>query len=202
MTFEIIYQDNDIIVANKPHGLLSQPDEKGSDNLLDLLKEETASEIYPVHRLDKATKGLIVYAKNKSAAASLSKQIGDNTFEKTYIAKIHGKLPEKEGTMEDLLFFDRRKNKSFAVKRERKGVKKAKLNFKVLFENESYTEAEVKLLTGRTHQIRVQFASRGCPLLGDRRYGAKDEEKNLALYSVKLSFLNKNGERMDFTLSP
>lgn len=196
---EIIFEDRDIVVAIKPPEILSQGDEKGRANAVDVLSEMTGSEIFPVHRLDKGVGGVMVFAKNAKAAAELSRQVSDRTMEKTYLALLHGEIVEESGRLEDLLFFDRDKNKSFVVKRERRGVKKALLDYECLSKGEGKSLVRVKLITGRTHQIRVQFSSRGYPLFGDRRYGARDEEKNIALLSKEISFLHpRTGERMKF----
>lgn len=196
---KIIFEDRDIIVAIKPPEILSQGDEKGRANAVDILSEMTGSEIFPVHRLDKGVGGVMVFAKNAKAAAELSKQVSDRTMEKTYLALLHGEIEEESGRLDDLLFFDRGRNKSFVVKRERRGVKKALLDYECLSKGEGKSLVRVKLITGRTHQIRVQFSSRGYPLYGDRRYGARDEEKNIALLSKEISFLHpKTGERMTF----
>ena len=171
--------------------------------MVTLLKELTKGEIYPVHRLDKDVGGVMVYAKSKKAAAELSKQAGDRTMKKTYLAFIHGSPEEKSGMLEDLLFFDKSKNKSFVVNKERRGVKKALLNYKVISEKDGNALVEVELLTGRTHQIRVQFASRKMPLFGDKRYGAKDDSKIIALWSKEISFIHPaTGARMSFQKLP
>lgn len=190
MQIEIIYQDNDIVVCVKPIGVLSQLSDKGEQNMVSLLKEQCKCEIYPLHRLDKQVGGVMVFAKNKSAAASLSKQITDRTFTKKYIAVVHGAFDEKSGIMEDLLFKDNAKNKVFVVKRERRGVKKAKLEYTVLEEKDGFSKVSVLLHTGRTHQIRVQFASRKHPLKGDSKYGARDGEKRLFLWSSEIGFVH------------
>ena len=196
---KILFEDKDIVVAVKPPEILSQRDDKGRANAVDVLSEMTKSEIFPVHRLDKGVGGVMVFAKNKRAAASLSKQVSDRTMEKFYLASVHGKIEEDKGTLEDLLFFDRSKNKSFVVKRERRGVKKAVLEYECLEKSEEKTLVRVRLLTGRTHQIRVQFSSRGYPLFGDRRYGARDDESSISLLSKKISFLHPStGEKMSF----
>lgn len=196
---EIIFEDRDIVVAIKPPEILSQGDEKGRANAVDLLKEMTGGEIFPVHRLDKGVGGVMVFAKNPKSAAELSRQVSDRTMEKTYLALLHGEIEEESGMLEDLLFFDRSKNKSFVVKRERRVVKKALLDYECVEKGEGKSLVRVKLITGRTHQIRVQFSSRGYPLFGDRRYGARDEEKEIALLSKEISFLHpRTGERMRF----
>ena len=195
---EVLFEDKNLIVAIKERGLLSEEHES-KPNMVRSLKEVTGGEIYPVHRLDKDVGGVMVYAKTKSAAASLSAQAGDRTMKKTYLAILHGKPQEESGTLEDLLFFDKGKNKSFVVKKERRGVKKALLNYRVISQKDGNALIEVELLTGRTHQIRVQFASREMPLFGDRRYGAKDESRIIALWSKEISFLHPiTKERMTF----
>lgn len=195
---EVLFEDENLIVAIKERGLLSEEHES-KPNMVRSLKEVTGEEIYPVHRLDKDVGGVMVYAKTKSAAASLSAQAGDRTMKKTYLAILHGKPQEESGMLEDLLFFDKGKNKSFVVKKERRGVKKALLNYRVISQKDGNALIEVELLTGRTHQIRVQFASRKMPLFGDRRYGAKDESRIIALWSKEISFLHPiTKERMTF----
>lgn len=181
---KILYEDKDIVFCVKPVGMSSEED------LPKALSEQLKSEIYTLHRLDTPVGGVMVYAKNKSAAARFSKKIMDNTdFSKTYLAVCEGVFDEAEGVMEDLLFKDSRKNKSFVVKKERKGVKKAYLSYHVLSTAE-YNErvcslVEVTLKTGRSHQIRVQFASRKHPLLGDGKYGSKINCP-IALFSHKI----------------
>ena len=199
---EILFEDRHIIVTVKPVGILSEEASDGK-GLVNLLKEHTKGEIYPIHRLDKGVGGVMVYAKTKESAASLSKQVQDRSFEKEYVAVAYGIMEEKEGIMEDLLFKDKGKNKTFVVKRERKGVKKAKLSYRVVSEGEHEGKAvslvSVKLYTGRSHQIRVQFASRKHPLLGDRRYGSADSVRDIALFSFKLVFYHPvTGEKLCF----
>ena len=199
----ILYEDKHIVVCRKERGLLSQQDSKGGTNMIDLLSEECKSEIYPVHRLDKDVGGVMVYAKTQKAAASLSQQVADRTFIKLYLALVHSSPEEEKGTMEDLLFFDKSKNKSFTVKKERRGVKKALLEYECIETKEEKTLVKIKLHTGRTHQIRVQFASRKIPLYGDRRYGARDEEKTIALWSYFIEFDHPSTkQRLHFELLP
>lgn len=199
---KILFEDEHIVVAVKERGLLSQ-DGKGKLSMVDKLKEQTGSEIYPVHRLDKVVGGVMVYAKTQKAASSLSLQIAERIAEKEYLAVAHGKAESSEGQMEDYLFFDRSKNKSYVVNKERKGVKKALLEYKLLQVSGEKHLYRVKLHTGRTHQIRIQFASRKIPLFGDRRYGGKDDESTIALWSFRLKFLHPNSaEQMEFELLP
>ncbi len=200
---KILFEDKDLVVCIKQRGLLSQEGKEGEKTVPLLLSEQLKSEIYPVHRLDKEVGGVMVYAKNKKSAAALSAQVSDRTMDKQYLAVIEGMPGEKEGTLEDLLFFDKNKNKSFTVKKERRGVKKALLSYKTLSEGEGLSLVRVKLHTGRTHQIRVQFASRKMPLVGDRRYGSKKESCIIALWSCCISFVHpSSGERLTFEELP
>ena len=169
----ILYDDNEIVVCIKEKGVLSQQGKPGQKTMIDILSAELGGEIYPVHRLDKEVSGVMVYARTQKAAANLSAQVSSREMEKHYIATTEKSALQPEGTMEDLLYFDKGKNKSFVVKKERKGVKKAVLEYKEIASDENTTSFRVRLLTGRTHQIRVQFASRKHPLIGDRKYGSK-----------------------------
>lgn len=195
---EFLYKDNELIVCIKERGLLSQYDEK-KPNMISTLKEALGCEVYPIHRLDKEVGGVMVYALTQKSAAALSQQVADRSLLKQYLALTHGTPDEKEGVMEDLLYFDKSKNKSFTVKKERRGVKKAILEFAVIESGEDKALVRVKLHTGRTHQIRVQFASRKMPLIGDRRYGAKDSSEFIHLWSEKIEFNHPvTGEKMSF----
>ena len=203
----VFYRDDQIIVAYKPYGALSEQDDN-KPNMLDLLKAETGCEtVIPVHRLDRTTQGLMVYAKTKEAASRLSAQIQRGEVEKTYLAVVQGEPVEPEGELCDLLYFDRRKNKSYVVRRERKGVKQARLTYEMLntteVDGEKISLLKIRLLTGRTHQIRVQFASRKLPLVGERRYGGRLACENIQLCSSQLSFAHPfTDEKMDFSFTP
>ena len=194
----ILYDDNEIIVCIKEKGILSQMGKPGQKSMIDILSEEFGCDIYPVHRLDKEVSGVMVYAKTSKAAATLSAQVSSREMEKHYIATTEKSDLDKEGTMEDLLYFDKGKNKSFVVKRERRGVKKAILQYKEISSTADLTTYSVRLLTGRTHQIRVQFASRKYPLIGDRKYGSKIEG-DIGLVSCYIAFRHpKTDEWMEF----
>ncbi len=177
---EIIYSDNQIAVCIKPVGMDSE------HRLPDALREALGGEIFPIHRLDQNVGGVMVYARTKQAAASLSKAVQEGTMIKEYVAQVHG-TPPAEGDWEDLLFKDSFKNKVFVVKRDRKGVKKARLEFRRLQAGEC-SLVWIRLHTGRSHQIRVQFSSRGYPLVGDRKYGGRDDASAPMLFSCKVSF--------------
>ena len=181
---EILYSDKNIVFCIKPVGMSSEHD------LPKALEQQLGGSIYTLHRLDNPVGGVMVYARTKEAAADISKVIADNSdFEKTYFAICEGEFSENAGVMEDLLFKDSRCNKSFVVKKERKGVKKASLSYRVLasalYRDKPCSLVAVTLHTGRSHQIRVQFASRKHPLLGDGKYGSK-VNCPIALFSAKI----------------
>lgn len=177
---ELLFSDREIVVCVKPVGLDSEAE------LPAALKEALGGDIYPIHRLDKNVGGVMVYARTRSAAAALSKAIQEGSMVKEYRAMVHGTPPE-QGDWEDLLWKDSSKNKVFVVKRQRKGVKAARLEFTRLSAGED-SLVHIRLHTGRSHQIRVQFASRGFPLVGDHKYGAKDSASAPMLFSCRLTF--------------
>ena len=173
---EILYSNKHYTVIVKPVGLDSEHD----------VPAALGGEVYPIHRLDKNVGGVMVYARTKAAAASLSRAVQEGTMVKEYVALVHGTPPES-GDWEDWLFKDSRKNKVFVVKRQRSGVKQARLEFQRLTEGET-SLVHVRLHTGRSHQIRVQFASRGFPLVGDHKYGSRDEKTAPMLFSCRITF--------------
>ena len=177
---EILYSDKNYAVCVKPVGLDSEA------QVPEKLKDTLGGEIFPIHRLDKNVGGVMVYARTKQAAAKLSKAVQDGQMVKEYVAMVHGTPPEN-GDWTDFLFKDSRKNKVFVVKKERKGVKLARLEFRRLRSGEK-SLVHVRLHTGRSHQIRVQFASRGFPLVGDHKYGSRDEAAAPMLYSCRIRF--------------
>lgn len=196
---EILFENNDFVVCVKPIGVASQND--NTQDMVKLLSQQTGSEIFPVHRLDTAVGGTMVFAKNSKIAADLSKQIQNGTFKKKYLAVVSGKPEADSGVFEDLLFKDSRKNKSYVVKRERKGVKKAKLEYELISHNDGMSLISILLHTGRSHQIRVQFASRKMSLIGDGKYGNKDNRCNVALWSSEIAF-EYNSDSFAFLSKP
>lgn len=197
---QIIFENELYIVLIKPKGVLSE--EGSGKSVASLLVRD---ELYTVHRLDKDVSGVMVYAKTKAAAAFLSKQMQNGDFSKEYFAVVEG-LAEENGRLVDLLFHDKTKNKTYVVKKQRKGVKEAMLTYERVGAKETeglkLSLLKIKLETGRTHQIRVQFASRGFSLFGDRKYGSK-AIGNIALFSCKISFIcPAKNERVTFETDP
>ena len=195
---EILQETKTSVVCVKPVGIAAQ----GTDPqaLPQLLAAQLGCEVYPVHRLDQAVGGVMVYAKTAKEAARLTQSMGEGGMQKTYLAVLTGCPEETSGTLEDLLFHDRVKNKTYVVRRPRGGVKKAVLSYEILAEAEGLSLARVRLQTGRTHQIRVQFASRGFPLLGDGKYGSR-QKGSIALQSCGLRFVHPDtGKPMAFSL--
>ena len=190
---ELLYSDKQIAVCVKPVGLDSEAEVPAA------LKELLGGEIFPIHRLDKNVGGVMVYARTKQAAANLSKAVQEGTMIKEYVAMVHG-IPPETGDWEDLLWKDSKKNKVFVVKRQRGGVKKARLEFKRLRAGET-SLVHIRLHTGRSHQIRVQFSSRGFPLVGDHKYGSRDEKTEPMLFSCRITFPYR-GESIVFEKQP
>ena len=190
---DIIYSDRDLAVIVKSVGMDSE------HQVPALISENLGGEVFPIHRLDLNVGGVMVYARTKAAAAGLSKLVQEGLLVKEYRAMVHG-VPPQSGTLQDFLFKDSRKNKVFVVKKERKGVKKASLEYTRLTDADP-SLLHIRLHTGRSHQIRVQFASRGFPLVGDHKYGSRDEAKAPALFSCRITFPWK-GETKVFEAFP
>lgn len=190
---EILFSDNEIAVCVKPVGSDAEHD------VPQQLMEQLGGDIFTLHRLDRNVGGIMVYARTKAAAARLCKEIQENRMVKEYVAMVHGTPPEV-GDWEDLLFKDSRKNKVFVVNRKRTGVKAARLEYKRLTAGEQ-SLVLIRLHTGRSHQIRVQFSSRGYPLVGDHKYGSKAKEAEPMLFSCRITFDHK-GKTHTFSALP
>lgn len=198
----VLFQDHEMVVCVKPAGVLSQ--DSGANSMPALLREQLGVEqVYVIHRLDREVGGVMVYALTQKAAGVLSRAVQERTLEKTYLAVLRG-VPEKENdTLQDLLFHDKNRNKTYVVDRERKGVKDASLAYRVLEAAQDRSLVRVQLHTGRTHQIRVQFSSRKLPLVGDGKYGGKEPGTSLRLWSFRLAFPHPvSGKRMLFEQLP
>ena len=207
---EILYDDNYITVCVKEPMMLSEKSSTGNDiiSALDEYYNQSgqSANAYPIHRLDFGVGGVMVFAKSHEAAAKMSALIADGALEKEYLAVVSGRPQEENGIYEDLLFKDSKKNKSFVVKRKRAGVRDAKLAYKVIdsetIDGEAFSLVRIKLYTGRSHQIRVQFSSSNMPLYGDRKYGSKTGN-DIALWSFRLVIMHpKTRERMEFSKLP
>lgn len=198
ININIIYEDRHLAVCVKPVGILSE-----EEGMPKLLQEELGGQFYCVHRLDQAVSGVMVYARTKSAAGKLTNLIASRDFEKVYLAVISGEMENKNGQLKDLLFKDSSKNKSYVVKRMRKGVKEAELEYTTLASREGTSLLKISLHSGRSHQIRVQFSSRKHPLLGDVKYGSSEKNCPLALFSHTLKFRHPfSGKEMIYSAIP
>ena len=182
---EILEQTPGLVVCIKPVGVRAQGE--APDALPALLAKQLGAGVYPVHRLDQAVGGLMVFARTGAMAAKLSQAMAEGTLQKEYLAVLGARPKDDAGEFFDPLFHDRFKNKTYVVSKERKGVKKASLSYRVVAEADGLCLVHVRLHTGRTHQIRVQFASRGMPLVGDGKYGSRKNAASPALWSYALT---------------
>ena len=203
----IVFEDKYLLLCVKPVGVLSEDSESGASMPRLLCAHYSAlrqpNYIATVHRLDKITGGLMIFSRRREVTGKLIAAVAAHQVEKEDLAVLRGHREEKEAELTDLLFRDAAKNKSYVVKRMRKGVREAKLSYRVLAETEELTLVRVRLHTGRTHQIRVQFASRGLPLLGDIRYGSKDPKCTASLWSYRLALTHPlTGEKIDVCQPP
>ncbi len=201
MMIDIIYMDEDIVVCVKPPRVLST-DEPGG--LPELLRQQLGTQDFrTVHRLDRVVSGLMVVARDAAAASELSRQIREDQFEKEYQAVVHGAPEAEEARLTDLLLRDKARKMTLVVPEPGKDVQPAALRYRVLGSNCQLTRVQIRLETGRTHQIRVQFASRGLPLVGERKYSELDDPCEIALWSYRLAFVHpKTGESLEFTKAP
>lgn len=194
---EVLYADDALAVCLKPAGADSERE------LPALLGKQLGGTFFCVHRLDRPVGGVTVCARTPSSAAALSRAISEGAVEKTYLAVCEGVPEPAEGELRDLLFHDAKRNKTFVVSRQRKGVKEAVLRYEVMDALISRSLLRVRLLTGRSHQIRVQFASRGMPLLGDAKYGSRVKARGVALWSAELAFPHPvSGEKLRYSVAP
>lgn len=197
---EILYRDRALVVCLKPAGVLST-DEPGG--LPELLRQALGTrDIRTVHRLDRVVSGLMVLARNADAASELSRQVREDEFQKEYLAVVHGKT-EPSGRLCDLLARNKEERKTYVAPGPGKGVQEAILDYETLAQKEGLSLVRIRLVTGRTHQIRCQFSHRGFPLVGDRKYSLSPDDCDIALWSCRIGFTHPaDGRAMTFTALP
>ena len=200
---ELIYVDDDILVCLKPARVLSTDEPGGVPDLAREALGDKSADVRTVHRLDRVVSGLMVLARNAKAASELSRQIREDEFQKEYLAVVHGRPAENTGTERDLQGRDKARKMTYVAQEPAKGVQEAVLDYQVLNTASGMSRVQIRLHTGRTHQIRVQFASRGMPLVGERKYSELNDPCEIALWSYRIGFTHpKTGERMEFTQEP
>lgn len=200
---QFVYQDDAIIVCVKPAGAVSTDNPGGVPELVRKALGDPTADVRTVHRLDQVVGGLMVLARNAQAASELSRQIREQIFEKEYLAVVHGIPPQQQGTLKDLLVRDKQRRMTLVTDKSDKGVQEAILDYQVLHQVPDMSRVAIQLHTGRTHQIRVQFSSRGLPLVGERKYAVLEDNCNLALWSCRLGFVHPvTGEKMCFFMEP
>lgn len=200
---DILYHDDAIVVCVKPPRVLSTDEPGGMPELVRQALNLPSHQVRTVHRLDRVVSGLMVLAITPEAASELSRQIREDSFQKEYLAVIHGCPEEKAGTLRDLLLRNKQERKTYIVSEPGKGVQEAILHYQVLSSRENLTKVGIQLVTGRTHQIRAQFSGRGLPLVGDRKYSLLEDNCEIALWSYRLGFCHPaTGKPMEFTLEP
>ena len=198
---KLLYVDEQIVVCQKPQRVLSTDEPGGMPGLV--RQTLNTDDVRTVHRLDRVVGGLMVLARSAAAAKELSRQIRENEFSKEYLAVVHGVPQQDSGRLEDLLYRDKARKMTMVVREMAKGVQPASLCYRVLNQKNGMSRVRIVLETGRTHQIRVQFASRGMPLVGERKYSTLEDDCEIALWSCHLAFRHPlTGEPMTFELEP
>ena len=200
---DIVYLDKDIVVCVKPARVLSTDEPGGLPELVRQALGDERADVRTVHRLDRVVSGLMVLARSASAASELSRQIREDAFEKEYLAVLHGQPEGDSGTLRDQLLRNKQERKTYVVTEMAKGVQEAILDYWVLNRTEAMSRVRIRLQTGRTHQIRAQFSSRGLPLVGDRKYSLREDGCEIALWSHRVAFIHPTtGEPMAFVKAP
>jgi len=200
---EILYQNANILVCIKPARVLSTDEPGGLPELVREALGDPKADVRTVHRLDRVVSGVMVLARSANAASELSRQIREDQFRKEYLAVVHGRPENPEGTLHDLLARDKARRMTFVAEAPGKGVQEAALSYRVLEYANGMSLVRVRLHTGRTHQIRVQFSSRGMPLVGERKYAVWNDPCELALWSAKIGFYHPGtGEWVEFSKEP
>ena len=200
---ELIYKDDQIIVCVKPARVLSTDEPGGVPELVRQELGDPKADVRTVHRLDRVVAGLMVLARTPQAASELSRQIREDHFQKEYLAVVHGAPALREGTLTDLLQRDKARKMTMVAHQPGKDAREAILDYQVVAQTETMSRVRIRLKTGRTHQIRVQFASRNMPLVGERKYSTLEDPCELALWSCRLAFTHPTtGKFMEFELPP
>lgn len=200
---ELIYVDEDVLVCLKPARVLSTDEPGGVPELVREALGDPGADVRTVHRLDRVVAGLMVLARNGRAASELSRQIRDGEFHKEYMAVVHGCPEADRGTYRDLLGRDKARKMTFVAPEMAKGIQEAVLDYELMGKSDTMSWVRIRLHTGRTHQIRVQFASRGMPLVGERKYSTLEDPCQIALWSCCVGFTHPgSGEWMEFTKQP
>lgn len=202
-SLEILYSDPDILVCIKPARVLSTDELGGLPSLVREALGDAKADVRTVHRLDRVVSGIMVLARNARAASELSRQIREDTFQKEYLAVLHGIPEAPKGELRDLLYRDKARRMTMVASESAKGVQEAVLDYELLNCTENNSLVKIHLHTGRTHQIRVQFASRGLPLMGERKYSTLEDPYEIALWSHKIGFHHPaTGEWVTFAKEP
>ena len=202
-TLEIIYADRDILVCIKPARVLSTDEPGGLPALIRAALDDVKADVRTVHRLDRVVSGVMVLARNAKAASALSRQIREDEFEKEYLAIVHGRPEQDCGTLTDLLYRDKARRMTMVASEPAKGVQEAVLDYEVQNTSLEMTRLQIQLRTGRTHQIRVQFASRNMPLVGERKYCTLEDPCEIALWSHRIAFTHPStGKPVEFSKEP
>lgn len=200
---DILYQDSQVVVCVKPERVLSTDEPGGVPELVRRELGDPNADVRTVHRLDRVVGGVMVLARSAPAASELSRQVREDELEKEYLAVVHGSVPESRGTLTDLLYRDKARKMTFVAREPGKGVQEAILHYRVEDERDGLSLIRIRLQTGRTHQIRVQFSSRGLPLVGERKYAVPEEDCGLALWSCRIGFRHPGtGEALHFSRLP
>lgn len=200
---KILYADRDILVCIKPARVLSTDEPGGLPSLVRVALGDDHADVRTVHRLDRVVSGVMVLARNAKSASELSHQIREDQFEKEYVAVVHGRPAQDSGTFTDLLYRDKARRMTMVASEPAKGVQEAILDYQTESAGRDLTLVRIQLRTGRTHQIRVQFASRNMPLVGERKYCTLEDPCEIALWSHRIAFNHPaTGKRVEFSREP
>ena len=200
---ELLYVDEAVVVCVKPARVLSTDEPGGLPELVRQALGNPRADVRTVHRLDRVVSGVMVLARSAEAASELSRQVREDEFSREYLAVLHGVPKSPEGTLTDLLYRDKARRMTMVAREPGKGVQEAVLDYRVLGTAEGLSKVAALLHTGRTHQIRVQFSSRGLPLVGERKYSELDDPCEIALWSHKIGFTHPlTGKQMEFSQEP